>query len=123
MAEISDVLIIDVSGIVTRRTTKHCVCISVSQDKYFLINTNHRKFYDDFEIMASDYDFLGDTNRFVCCSEIFGFEPERVIRKVGNLNYGDMAKIINKIQKSRILDKRDKDYILHNLGKWLTDNT
>jgi len=123
MAEISDVFIIDVSEIVTRRATKHCVCISVSQDKYFLINTNHRKFYDDFEIMASDYDFLGDSNRFVCCSEIFGFEPERIIRKVGNLNSTDMAKIIKKIQESRILDKRDKDYILHNLDKWLTDNT
>jgi len=73
--------------------------------------------------MASDYDFLGNENRFVCCSEIFEFEPERIIRKVGNMNSVDMAKIIDKIQKSRVFDKKDKDSVIHGLNKWLTDNT
>ena len=121
MPEISDVLIIDVSGTVGHRKTKHCVCISVSRDKYFLINTSHREMYDDFEIKSSDYAFLENVNRFVCCSKMYEFGPDKVIEKVGNLNFGDMAKIIDKIQKSRVLDKMEKNSVIPGLDKWQTD--
>ena len=58
MPDISDVLIINVSGEIAYRNTKHCVCISVSREKYFIINTNHREMHDDFNIKSADYDFL-----------------------------------------------------------------
>jgi len=113
-------LIIDVSGKIGYRSSKHCVCISVSGDKYFLINTSHREMYDDFEIKSSDYGFLGGINRFVCCSRIHAFSSDSIIKKVGNLSCDDMTKIADKIQKSRVLDKAEKDSIIPELDKWLS---
>jgi hypothetical protein len=120
MSQISDVLIIDVTGKINYRGSKHCVCISVSGDKYFLINTDHREIYDDFEIKSSDYVFLDGTDRFVCCSRMHEFRPDRIIRKVGNLNHCDMARIADKIQKSKVLDKMEKDSVIPELDKWLS---
>jgi len=121
MAEISDVFIMDVSNIIYKRDTKHCVCISVSRNKYFLINEKHRDIYEDFEIKASDYCFLKNTNRFVGCSKTFELESDRVIKKVGNLNHDDMMKILDTVIKSKTLIKMDKDIIIHELTKWLKD--
>ena len=115
-------LVIDVSEKIAYRATKHCVCISLSEDKYLMINTNHRKMYDDFEIKSSDYGFLKGTNRFVCCSGMYEFPAGKVIDKVGKLNRDDMAKILDKIQNSKILTKRDKDSVIPGLDKWLSDN-
>jgi len=81
MPDISDVFIIDVSGKIGYRNTKHCVCISVSREKFFLINTSHREMYDDFNIKSSDYDFLGGIDRFVSCSMIHEFSPDKIIKK------------------------------------------
>jgi hypothetical protein len=122
MPKISDVLIVDVSGKIPLRDTKHCVCISVSKDKYLLINTDHREMYDDFQIKSSDYAFLKDTDRFVCCSKMYRFSPDRIIKKTGNLNRSDMIKIIDKIQNSKILDKMEKNSVIPELDKWLSDN-
>ena len=122
MSEISDVLIIDVSGKIDYRNKKYCVCISVSPDKYFLINTNHREIYDDFEIKSSNYAFLENVNRFVCCSKMYEFDPGRIIRKAGNLNFDDMMKIIDKIQKSRVIGKKEKDSVIPALDKWQSEN-
>jgi uncharacterized protein (TIGR02145 family) len=65
MPNISEVFVIDVSGVIEYRDKKHCVCVSVAFDKYLLINTSHREIYDDFEIKSSDYAFLKLNNRFV----------------------------------------------------------
>ena len=78
--------------------------------------------YDDFTIKSSDYDFLGGIDRFVSCSMIHEFSPDKIIKKAGSLNFGDMARIVNKIQNSRILDKVDKDSVIPELDKWLSDN-
>jgi hypothetical protein len=122
MFAISDVLIIDVSGEIAHRSTKHCVCISVLRDRYLLINTNHREIYDDFEVKSSDYRFLEGVDRFVCCFKTYNFNSSRIVKKVGNLNYSDMMKIVNKIQKSKSIDKMEKDAIMQELGKWCSDN-
>lgn len=123
MPQISDVFIIDVSGKINYRNTKHCVCISLSENKYLLVNTNHREMYDDFQIRSSEYDFLGGMDRFISCHRIHEFSFDRIIKKVGNLNYDDIAKIVDKIQKSRTLDKIDKDSVIPDLDKWLSDNS
>ena len=103
------------------RNTKHCVCIAVSREKYFIINTSHREMYDDFKIKSSDYAFLEGIDRFVCCSRIYEFSSDRIIKKAGCLNFDDITKIVDKIQKSRVLDKIDKDSIIPELDKWLSD--
>ena len=122
MPSISEVVVVDVSKIFKHRPTKYCVCVSVSTDKYMMINTNHRDAYDDFEIESSEYVFLKHKNRFVACSEMFYVNPNTIIRSVGNLNHRDMAKIVDKIQQSKIMDKIEKDSVLPELNKWLSDN-
>ena len=122
MPEISDVFIINVLEKIAYRNTKHCVCISVSKDRYFTINTNHREMYDDFQIKSSDYGFLGGIDRFVCCSGMHEFSSDKIIKKVGNINFDDMAKILDKIQKSKTIDKIDKDSVIPELDKWLSCN-
>jgi len=123
MPQISDVNIIDVSGDINYRSTKHCICISVSKDRYLIINTEHRKMYDDFLIESSIYSFLDGKDRFICCSGMYEFSSDKIIKKVGNLNFIDMSKIMEKIQKSRVIDKIDKDSVIPELDKWLSDNS
>ena len=122
MPNISEVVVIDVSGTIEHRGIKHCVCVSVSAEKYLLINTNHRDMYDDFEIKSSEYAFLKPKNRFVCCSELYHFDSDKIIKSVGALNRNDMIKIVDKIQNSESLKKVKKDSVLSELNKWLSDN-
>ncbi|MDR2593021.1 MAG: hypothetical protein LBC59_09530 [Chitinispirillales bacterium] len=122
MSNISEVVVIDVSGVIEHRGTKHCVCVSVSAEKYLLINTNHRDIYDDFEIKSSEYAFLKPKNRFVCCSEMYHFDSDEIIKSVGTLNRNDMIKIVDKIQNSESLKKAEKDFVILELGKWLSKN-
>jgi len=79
--------------------------------------------YDDFEIKSLTYDFLNSIDRFVCCSKMYEFDSDKIIKKVGNLNCDDIAKIVDKIQKSRTLDKMDKDSVIPGLDKWLSDKS
>jgi hypothetical protein len=125
MAEISDVFVINVKDSdIHNRETKHCICISVSKDKYLVINTEHRQMYDDFSISASDYPFLKGKDRYVCCSAVYKFLPDRIISEsVGKLKYLDMLKIIDKIQNSKSLDRSEKNDILPELIEWQLDNS
>ncbi|MDR2579091.1 MAG: hypothetical protein LBC70_09860 [Chitinispirillales bacterium] len=95
----------------------------MSKDKYLLINTNHRKNFDDFMINSSDYGFLGDIDRFVSCFKTYNFNSDRIIKKVGNINYNDMMKIIDKIQKSKSINQAEKEVVIPELDKWRFDNS
>lgn len=123
MLEIADVFVMQVGNQIEHRETKHCICIATSQNKYFIINTEHREIYDDFKISATDYDFLKGLDRYVSCSSIFQFMPDKIIRKVGKLNYPDMLKLINKVQNSEVLDDAEKSAILPELTDWQMDNS
>lgn len=123
MLEIADVFVIDVGDQIEHRDTKHCICIATSQNKYFLINTMHREMYDDFQISASSYPFLKGVDRFVCCSQIYQFTPDKIIHKVGKLNYQDMIKLISKVQNSEVLDNAEKSAVLPELTDWQMDNS
>jgi len=115
---------VDVAGVVECRSTKHCICISVSNNRFLVINTEHRQIYDDFEIKAKDYPFLKNVNRFVCCSQIYHFDQSRFLNNkipVGQLKYQDIVKIIDKIQKSEILDETDQSAVLLELNGWQLD--
>ncbi|GBU21173.1 hypothetical protein R80B4_01062 [Fibrobacteres bacterium R8-0-B4] len=122
MPDISDVLITDVTRLFKHRDTKHCVCVSVSNNKFLVINSNHRDKYDDFEIKSADYAFLNSMNRLVCCSETYTFNNAEIIKKVGNLNRNDMVKIVEKIINSKILSDMEKNTVLPELNKWAADN-
>jgi len=96
--------------------------VSISAKRYLIINTNHREIYDDFEIKSSDYNFLGSKNRFVSCVKMYGSDSIKLLRHVGNLYREDMIKIVDKIQNSNVLDEIEKDSVVLELNKWLSDN-
>lgn len=123
MLEIADVFVMQVGNQIEHRETKHCICIATAQNKYFIINTEHREIYDDFKISAHDYDFLKGLDRYVSCSSIFQFTPDKIICKVGKLNYPDMLKLIDKVQNSEVLDDAEKSAILPELTDWQMDNS
>jgi len=119
MPNISDVFIINTKGTLDRRKIKYCVCVSALTGTFFYINTEHRDIYDDFEIKSSDYEFLNSTNRFVSCIKLHSFDSVIIIEQVGNLNRDDMLKIRNKIQRSKDINKIDKESVLPEIMKWL----
>lgn len=119
MPNISDVFIADFSNEFEHRPRKHCVCVSVSSERYVIINTNHREAYDDFEIRSSNYDFLKSKNRFVSCVKLYGADSIKLIKRVGNLYRDDMLKVADKIQNSDVLDEIEKAAVLPELKKWL----
>jgi len=120
MPNISDVILMDVSKIMPERTTKYCVCISAGNDRYFYINSEHREMYDDFKINASDYDFL-KYDSYVGCHEAYLLGKELIIRKLGNLNYDDMLKILDKVQNSKRIAKVEQKALILEFETWLAD--
>ena len=121
--EIGQVFVIDTSKSLDHRDTKHCVCISLGGDKFFLINTNHREMYDDFKIYADDYPFLNGDNRFISCSLIMHFDSNLINRCVGMLKYADILKIKSKIENSKTLTLKDINEVLPDLEEWELDNS
>jgi hypothetical protein len=116
---LSDVFIADFSNEFEHRPRKHCVCVSVSPERYVVINTYHREMYDDFEISSADYGFLEFKNRFVSCVKLYGADSVKLINHVGNLYREDMIKVANKIQDSEVLDDLEKASVIPELKKWL----
>ena len=117
--DLFDVVIMNVEEIMPYRDTKHCICVSISKEKYLMINTDHRRMYDDFKIESQNYPFLNNRDRFIACSEIYDISSERIIRNVGKLKIKDINKIIEKIKNSKSLYKADKDLILPEIESWL----
>lgn len=120
MPNISEVFIIDVSNILPHSTTKYCICVSAGSNRYFLINSEHREMYDDFEIKSSNYSFL-KKDSYVGCSETIVLKEEFIIKNVGRLKYDDMRKILEKIQKSKHIAKPEREDMALELEEWLND--
>ena len=118
--QISEVYIMNVSEKLEHRTTKHCICISAGNNKYVLINSEHREMYDDFKINVSDYDFLRQDS-YVGCSEVVVLKKESIIRKVGSMKYNDMLKILEKIRGPKHISKPDRAEIVLELEEWMSN--
>jgi len=120
MPNISEVICMDLSKIMPERTNKYCVCISAGDGKYFIINSNSREMYDDFKIEACDYDFLSHDS-YVSCHKAYVLGDELIVKKLGDLNYDDMLKILNKIRNSKRIAEVERDDIALELEKWLSN--
>ena len=99
------------------RNTKHCVCVSVGEGRYLLINTHHREMYNDFILKASDYGFLKGVDRFLSCYSPQPFKPAQLVKKVGTLSDADTRVLISKIKTARFIHKLLKAKILDELSK------
>ena len=118
MTVISDVFILDVSDNedLEYRDTKYCVCVSVLNNKCLLINSKNSGIYDELEIDSSDYDPQGGV-RFVACKNIFEFSESEIIRKLGNLNYANMKKILDMLKAKNRKQLAD---IITELDEWIS---
>jgi hypothetical protein len=76
--------------------------------------------YDDFKILASDYDFLKDDS-YVGCHKTYTFGKELIINKLGTLNHKDMLKILDKIRNSNTIPKSEKEALVFEIEHWLED--
>ena len=101
------------------RKTKHCVCVSVGEGRYLLINTHHRKIYKDFPLKASDYGFLKGVDRFLSCYTPQPFQPAQLIKKVGTLTDADTRVLLSKLKAARYIPNLLKEKILGELSKTL----
>ena len=107
------------SSILPHCKDKYGICVSASNGKYFLINSEHRKMYDDFEIDTSEYSFLTKERSFIGCSEAHILDDELIIEKLGNINYGDMQKILGKVRNSKYLIEAERIAIASEIEVWL----
>jgi len=115
--EIKGIYVVDVTGAVPYRATKHCVCVSVGHDKYITINTESRPEYGEVKINASEYAFLKGVDRHVLCARILTRKPEYLLARVGTLSDADTKNVYLKIQKSAKIHEDDKKAILDELWK------
>ena len=120
MPDLFEVVIADVSEMLSDRETKHCVCVSITENNYLFINSRSSPIYDDFMIEAKDYAFLQNKDRFISCFKIYNIADEKIIKKVGDLNMEDINKIIDKIKKSKTLKKEIKMPVLLEIKNWLS---
>jgi len=100
------------------RATKHCVCVSVGGGQYLLINTRQNSEYDDFKILASNYDFLDGEDRWLGCVALIARRAEKLLRKVGELNDADTKTVYEKIRASQRISADEKNRVLPEL--WAT---
>jgi len=114
MPNITEVFLMDLSKVLSDRDSKFCVCVSSGNNRYLIINSLSREHYDDFKIEAKDYDFLKHDS-YVSCHKAYILNSELIIKKLGNLNYGDMKKILNKIRNSKRIVEIEKETISKNL--------
>jgi len=122
MPAISDVYIINTADKIEHRKTKHCVCISVSKNKWLIIDTENRGYRNEMEIKSLDYDFLQGINRYVGCLFVYEFDESKVIKKVGSINHADMLGIVEKLKniKTKQIFIQLKDVITE-LEEWLAN--
>ena len=122
LPETRGVYIVDTAGSVSKRKTKHCVCVSVGMGWYFLINSASREVFDDFPIKASDYDFLNGDDRYLGCSKMNmrTCAAGQLIKKVGQLSDADTRTVMKKVQQSNTLLNTEKHKILSELARVLS---
>jgi hypothetical protein len=108
---IRGVYIADVRGIVSRRDSKHCVCVSISDKKYLLINTFHGEIYDDFLLPLSRYDFLIDRDRYLSCAAVVEIPDGNLKSFVGMLSAEDTYTAAGKILRSKTMRSAEKNRI------------
>ena len=97
------------------RGTKHCVCVAVGGGLFLLINTRQNTEYDDFTILADNYDFLNGEDRYLGCRHLLVRDDSKLLRKVGDLNDMDAKTVYEKIRASTHILDDDKQQVLSEL--------
>lgn len=82
---------------------KFLVCINEQLQWFLLVNSENREIYECIEILATNYPFLKNQNRFVSCSNFFKPKATElaVAQFIGKITSEDMLKIHSKIQQSK----------------------
>ena len=100
--EISVGSIYELSKIVDRREMKYGFCVSVSENYFFLFNSENRTHYDNLPIYKKGRNFpVKDC--FLGCGHLFSPSSEQVGDKVGKLEIREIREIIEKVKVSALL--------------------
>ena len=103
---------------VTPQKEKCHVC--VTDNGFFLINTDNRKMYECIPILAVNYPFLNGQDRYVSCSRLFLYtSPYGIKDNKCPLRREDVQAMRDKVEKSHILEQEHIDKILLALDNWL----
>jgi hypothetical protein len=120
MPQISEVFVVNTKKIVENRDTKWYICVSVNPNKYFIINSDRFKGYDDYLLKSSNYKFLKHDS-YVECSEVHILDKKRIVKKLGNVDYADMKNILGIIRNSVGLSKGEIKALSTELEEWMND--
>jgi len=120
MLDISEVVLADTSTseIIKNRARKLFVRISVTNEKFLIINS--RESEGSIKIESAIYNFLSHDS-YIAGLRTFTLEEDEIIKKRGNLYYDDMVKVLNMIKSSKSIPPDEKEEILIDLEEFIND--
>ncbi|MCL1957604.1 MAG: hypothetical protein FWF63_09800 [Fibromonadales bacterium] len=120
MLDISEVVLADTSTseIIRDRARKLFVRISVTNEKFLIINSRESKW--SIKIESATYSFLSHDS-YIAGLRTFTLEEDEIIKKRGNLYYDDMVKVLNMIKTSKSIPPDEKEEILIDLEDFIKD--
>jgi hypothetical protein len=118
MLEISEVVLADTtkSKEIKHRDKKIFVRISITNEKFLIINSREKK--GDVKIESAKYHFLSHDS-YIAGFRTFVLKEDEIIEKLGTLNHNDMVKTLNMIKNSKFISQDEKDEILIDLGEFI----
>jgi len=118
MLDISEVVLADTSTseIIKDRARKLFVLISVTNEKFLIINSRESEW--SIKIESAVYSFLSHDS-YIAGLRTFTLEEDEIIKKRGNLYYDDMVKVLNMIKTSKSIPPDEKEEILIDLEEFI----
>ncbi len=109
---------------VTPPKPKICVCVHPAGLWFFLINTENRKMYDCIPILKENNSFL-NYDGFISTNSPFTLNQKEFEKAkfLGRVSETDIANILNKVNKSKILSSIRKREIIDSISLWRIRNT
>jgi len=120
MLDISEVVLADTSTseIIKDRARKLFVRISVTNEKFLIINSRENE--GSIKIESAIYSFLSHDS-YIAGLRTFTLEEDEIIKKLGNLYYDDMVKVLNMVKISKSIPPDEKEEILIDLEEFIND--
>ncbi|MDR3002324.1 MAG: hypothetical protein LBU89_13815 [Fibromonadaceae bacterium] len=120
MFEISEVVLANTTKIIQDRDKKLFVRISVTNEKFLIINS--RESEGSIKIESATYSFLRHDS-YIASFRTFVLKEDEIIKKLETLNYDDMVKILNMIKNSKFISQDEKEEIVIDLEEYITNYT
>ncbi|MEA3391806.1 MAG: hypothetical protein U9Q91_02375, partial [Candidatus Marinimicrobia bacterium] len=103
---------------------KMCICVHPAGLWFFLINSANRKMYDCIPVLKENNPFLNHDS-YISTNLSFELKNNEFQRSkyLGRISETDIANILNKVNKSKILSLIQKEKIIDSISSWRISNT